>query len=108
MNFDVTNIVILLLTAVTAYLLTQIHFLKQAADNSVNAGWQWVVDEAAKTGVRAAEQLLKGGDNEDKLSWAVAYVEKTLVQYHLTLDETLVRGAIEKAVAEMKRELPAE
>lgn len=101
MTFDITNIVILLLTAVTAWLLVQIKALKDTADNNVNAGWQWVLDEAAKTGVRAAEQLLKGGDNQVKLDWAIAYVEKTLAQYRLTLDATLVRGAIENAVAEM-------
>ena len=70
-----------------------------------NAGdWGWMLDEAAKMAVRAAEQLQLAELIENKKDYAVATVDAYLKEKGFTVDLSIIEAAIEAAVlAEFNR-----
>ncbi len=99
-TIDITNIVLAVLAAVVGYVALQLRGLKNAARDAIAPNWRWLLEDAADTAVRVADQIKT--ENTDKLEWAIDYVDKFLAQNHIELDEVLVRGAVEDAYLEFK------
>ena len=60
--------------------------------------WSWVLDEAARMAVRAAEQMKLADIIGDKKQYAVATVDAFLKEKGFTVDLSLIEAAIEAAV----------
>ena len=64
-----------------------------------NAGdWVWLLDEAARIAVRAAEQMELAEIISDKKQYAVATVDAFLKEKGFNVDLSLIEAAIEAAV----------
>ena len=60
--------------------------------------WVWLLDEAARIAVRAAEQMELAEIISDKKQYAVATVDAFLKEKGFTVDLSLIEAAIEAAV----------
>jgi hypothetical protein len=71
--------------------------------------WDWAVDELVTIGVRAAEQIWRGHEDnaKNKLDFAYNYVVTELKQRGLKIDEGLIRARIEAKVFELFNEQKA-
>jgi hypothetical protein len=102
-TIDITSIVLAVLAAVVGYVALQLRGLKNAAQDAIAPNWRWLLEDAADTAVRVADQIKT--ENTDKLEWAIEYVDKFLAQNHIELDAVLVRGAVEDAYLAFKTEI---
>ena len=73
------------------------------AKKSVPAEWHWLLDELAKVGVKAAEQVYRGQKDaaQKKLKYAYNYITITAKGYGLTFDDKTIYAKIEAEVGEI-------
>ena len=89
-----------LVAAIVRYLWARAAEVWQDLENS-KPELAWVLREAARFGVQAAEQMGISGQIEDKKQFAIQYAEKWLQTQGVEIDLDLVDAAIEAAVIEL-------
>jgi LL-H family phage holin len=94
MEVDLTQIVVILMTLVSA-VMTGILFPLIRSKVST-AQWE-LMKEFAVAGVQAAEILLGAGNGKEKFEQAKRYIEQQCKQHGIKIDMDTVRVAIENA-----------
>jgi hypothetical protein len=105
MEFDITTLIVFVLgalfTGLGALLPALSARIKAWRKETIPAGYDWLLDELADIGVKAAQQVYKDADG--KLEYAKNYVKVAAKARGVVFDDKVIETTIEAKVYDLKR-----
>jgi hypothetical protein len=107
MEFDITTIIVFVLgalfTGLGALLPGLSARIKAWRKETIPAGYDWLLDELADIGVKAAQQVYQDADGPAKLAYAKNYVKVAAKGRGIVFDDKVIETTIEAKVYDLKR-----